>query len=245
MKFILLFFLGYISVVLYFFLTQDSKVFNKKYATPYTPTKTKIIYFKTSDNILLEGGVVGSGERVLYFGGNANNVIEFLDKTASNIDNFEFIAFNYPGYSNSKGKPSEENILKYALEIFDYYKPKYIIGRSLGSAVGAYVASKREIKNLLLITPFDSIENIAKNRYPFLPLSLILKHKFNEIEYLKKVKAPINAIFVKNDTIIPKKSIENLLNTIKFNKVIFLDASHGRIYEYPQIENIIKNLLKD
>jgi pimeloyl-ACP methyl ester carboxylesterase len=237
----------YFLAMLYLFLTQDKKVFQTQYATYYSPTHVKKIYFKTSDGLILEGGKVGNAkELVLYFGGNANNVLEFLDKTAYKIKDFSFIAFNYPGFGNSEGKPSEQNILKYAIELFDKYKPSHLIGRSLGSAVASYVSSKRKVKTLLLITPFDSIEEIAKSRYPIFPISILLKHKFKEIEFLKHSKATkINAIFVENDNIIPIKSTNHLLKEIKFNKTITIKASHGRIYEYPHIEKIIEKLLKE
>jgi len=234
---------------LYFYLTQDNKIFNKKFAKKYIPKKAKLIYFKTSDNILLEGGYVENkknGPLVLYFSGNANNVLEFLDNIATKIKNFNFIGFNYPGYARSQGKPCERCILKYACEIFDKYKPEIIIGRSLGSAVATYVASKREIKKLILITPFDSIEEIAKIKYPFLPLKLILKHKFKEIDWIKKVKAPVYVILAENENLIPKKCIENLLINIPNLKSIKVikNSTHIDILQHETIIKILTNYLK-
>ena len=144
----------YFGAVIYLYVTQESKIFNRKWAKESVPKVAKKISFKTSDGIILEGAVTKNNENsplVLYFSGNANNVIEFLDNIAPKIRGFNFIGFNYPGYAGSEGKPCEKCILKYSLEIFDKYKPDIIIGRSLGSAVAAYVASKRGIKNRLLI----------------------------------------------------------------------------------------------
>ncbi|ACM93119.1 conserved hypothetical protein [Nautilia profundicola AmH] len=238
----------YFGAVIYLYVTQESKIFNRKWAKEYVPKVAKKISFKTSDGIILEGAVTKNNENsplVLYFSGNANNVIEFLDNIAPKIRGFNFIGFNYPGYAGSEGKPCEKCILKYSLEIFDKYKPDIIIGRSLGSAVAAYVASKRGIKKLVLITPFDSIVNVAKSKYPFLPVDKLVKYKFTEIEWIKKVKAPVNVLLVENDDIIPQRNIDNLLKNIpNLNKKIIINGvKHGYIYEYKNIEKVIEDLL--
>jgi len=234
-------------VVSYFYFTQDEKIFNTKYATDYSPKIAKKIYFNSSEGKLEGAEVVNCKEcpLVLYFSGNANNVIEFLDKTASKIKGFNFIGFNYPGYANSEGKPSEEALKKTAEEIFQKYKPDFVIGRSLGSSIAAYLASKYKFKGLILITPFDSIASIAKQKYPFLPVDLLLKYKFNEAEFMQKSDIPTIIIALKNDDVIPKKSLENLIKNIKnLKKVIYLDGiSHGRLYEYKGIEKIIQKSL--
>ncbi len=239
----------YIAACFYLYFIQNQKIFNRKWAKSYIPKKAKIIYFKTSDGIKLEGAFIKNGNNlplVLYFGGNANNVIEFLDKIAPEIKEFNFLGFNYPGYARSEGKPSEKKILKYASEIFKKYKPDFVIGRSLGTAIAAYLASKYKFKGLLLITPFDSIEHIAKIRYPIFPIDLLLKYKFNEAKFIKRSKIPVIVIALKNDDIIPKISLENLLNNIQnLKKIIWLDGvKHGEIYTYPNIYKIIQNSLE-
>jgi len=238
-------FIGYISICAYLYFTQNEKIFNKKYATPYTPKITKEIYFKTDDGNILQGGFTKNGENlplVLYFSGNANNVLEFLDKIAPKIKNYNFIGFNYPGYAKSSGKPTEKIILNCADEIFRKYKPDFIIGRSLGSAVASYLASKHKFKGLLLITPFDSIEHIAKIDYPYLPVKWLLKYKFKEAEFIKKSSIPVSIIAIKNDDLIPNECLENLIKNIHNLKKIFWleNIKHGEIYNYPKIDKIIK-----
>jgi len=248
MKFVALLIILYLIAIAYLYFMQEKLIFKKQYALPYLPTNVKVIHFTTSNGITLEGGLLEHGDNlplVLYFGGNGANVLHFLDDVAYKIKNYNFIAFNYPGYGNSKGTPSQEQILKYALEITNKYKPDIVIGRSLGTAVASYVASKIAIKSVVLITPFDSIENVAQKRYPIFPVKYILKHPFRELEFLKKSKAStINALFVYNDEVIPRKSIENLQKQIKFNKSITIDASHNQIYQYPTIDRVIKKLLE-
>ena len=199
----------YFGAIIYLYVTQEDKIFNRKWAKPYEPVNAKKIYFITNDGIKLEGAITVNKKNaplVLYFSGNANNVIEFLDKVAVKIKNYNFIGFNYPGYANSEGKPCEKCILNYALEVYDKYKPDIIIGRSLGSAVATYVAKNRKIKKLVLLTPFDSIVNIAKAKYPFLPVDKLVKYKFEEYKWIRDVNVQVNILLVKNDDIIPTSS---------------------------------------
>ncbi|WP_338388438.1 alpha/beta hydrolase [Caminibacter mediatlanticus] len=199
--------------------------------------------------MLLEGGYVENkkdAKVVLYFGGNSNNVLEFLENIATQIKDFNFIAFNYPGYGNSQGLPSEEKILKYSIEIFDKYKPQIIIGRSLGTAVASYAASKRDIEKLILITPFDSIENIAKSKYSFLPVKYILKHKFKEIDWIKKVKTHVYVILSEIENIVPKKSLKSILSNIPNLKNFYIikNSTHGNILQNEDFVNILEKILK-
>jgi pimeloyl-ACP methyl ester carboxylesterase len=246
--FFLLFFFLYLAACIYLYLIQDKKIFNKKWAKPYVPKIAKKIYYKTSDGLKLEGAMTKNGENlplVLYFSGNANNAIEFLDKIAPKIKNFNFLGFNYPGYAGSVGKPCEKCIEKYALEIFDKYKPDILIGRSLGSAVASYVAGKKKVKKVLLITPFSSIGCIAKMEYPFFPVSFLLKYKFNEAKFISNANMPVSIIALKNDDKIPQKCLNILIKKIKnLKNIYYLDkVKHGNIYNYPNIENIIYKAL--
>lgn len=246
--FLLFLFFLYCGGALFLYLFQERLIFKRAYAKPYRPAYAKAVTFKTSDGVVLEGGIIEHNKtlpKVLYFGGNASNVLIFLDKTAQKIKEYNFIAFNYPGYGNSQGSPSQKKILKYALEITKRYKPDLIIGRSLGTAVASYVSTQYKVKTLLLITPFDSIESIAKNRYPIFPISLLLKHKFPELEYLKRSKAGcINALFVKHDEVIPKEDIQKVKRSIAFNKVMTIEAGHDLIYNYKNIDRVIAALLE-
>jgi len=232
----------------YLYFTQDSKIFNRKYAKEYIPKTAKKIYLNSSMG-KLEGAFTKNCKNcplVLYFSGNANNVIEFLDNIAPKIKNYNFIGFNYPGYVNSEGTPSEKNFYIAADEIFKKYKPDFLIGRSIGTAVASYLASKYKFKGLVLITPFDNLISIAKQKYPFIPVDLLLKYKFPEVEFLSKSNVPTIIIALKNDDVIPKKSLNNLLKKIKsLREIIWLDnVSHGGIYHYPNVEKIIKKALE-
>ncbi len=249
LKMFLMIVLLYVGIAYYLYATQNQKLYPKYLVKIVEPKIAKKVYFVTSDGIKLEGAFTKNGENlplVLYFGGNASNVIAFLDDVATKIKGFNFIGFNYPGYGASQGEPSEKKILQYALELFDKYKPQIVMGRSLGSAVASYVAAKKNPQGLLLITPIDSILHIAKKRYPFLPVAFLLKDKYLANEWIKEVKSKSAVILAQNEKVVPKESSSFVLKNLKnlvFQATI-QNASHHDIYAHPQTEKILKEALK-
>jgi pimeloyl-ACP methyl ester carboxylesterase len=77
------------------------------------------------------------------------------------------------------------------------------MGRSLGSGVAVHVAAHREVRGVILITPFDSLLNVARHHYPFLPVKLLLRHPFDSAALAPKVKMPALVLIGRQDDIIP------------------------------------------
>ncbi len=247
-KMLLLIALLYGSITYMLYSTQEKKIFLSNNLKECTLTKAKEIKFKTSDGFILDGAYLENRKNlplVLYFGGNAENSKCFINNISSKLKGYNFISFNYPGYLKSEGKSSEKTILKYALEIYNKYKAPIVMGRSLGTAIATYVASKENIKSLILITPLDSILNIAKSKFPYLPVSYILKHKFQADIWMQNVQANVAVILVENENIIPKKSIENILSKIKNLKYkdTIKGANHSNLYNYPQTIKVLQKAL--
>lgn len=86
-----------------------------------------------------------------------------------------------------------------------------VIGRSLGSGIATQLASKQQVRGLILITPYDSIQNIATGRFPFLPVRLLLKDKFESWKYAQEISTPTTIIIAEFDEVIPLQNSKNLL----------------------------------
>ncbi len=178
---------------------------------------------------------------IIYYGGNAEDIFYSID-TFHNFADTSALLINYRGYGTSSGTPSEENLFADALAIFDEVNARYntqkvwLMGRSLGSGVATYVASQRDIAGLILITPFDSIESIAKKQYPFMPVSLLLQHKFRSIDHAPKIHQPTLIIYGGKDRIVPPANTERLIKYLSGNKKIVLieEAEHNNIEMFPE-----------
>jgi esterase/lipase len=85
-------------------------------------------------------------------------------------------------------------------------------GRSLGTAIATHVAAKREVFRLALITPFDSILNVAQGRYPIYPVQYLLDDHYMSIDNIPSIKAQTFIVYAQNDTAVPFKYTKNLID---------------------------------
>jgi pimeloyl-ACP methyl ester carboxylesterase len=182
--------------------------------------ETEEIDLKTPDNINLHGWLVknpkpGRTPLLIYFGGNAEEVSGLL-VDAARFRGWSLLAMNYRGYGLSEGRPSEAALFKDALFIYDYIteredidtKKVAVMGRSLGTGVAVYLASKRPVKGLILVSPFDSMADVVKDVSRFVPASFLLKHPFDSLTLAPLVKAPMLSLVATGDNVIrPRRSM--------------------------------------
>lgn len=233
----------YLFCSLFMYLRQDSFIFH-----PTAARHEKHYYDKVADYHLERGPVNLRGwlvnpvfvreKLLIYYGGNAEdiffNIEEYSDVQAATL----FVA--YRGYGPSCGKPGEAELFADALAVFDdvvaTYKPKeiYLLGRSLGSGVACHVAAHRPVQGTVLVTPYDSIENVAKSQYPWLPVGFLLKHRFASLEVLAFIHCPLLIIYGGRDRVIDPARTENLIRHINGKKevVLIAEADHGTIEMY-------------
>ncbi|MBX2824963.1 MAG: lysophospholipase [Gammaproteobacteria bacterium] len=149
----------------------------------------------------------GQQQAIIYFGGNAENVVfnapEFLELFPAHT----VYLVNYRGYGGSSGQPTEKSLYRDAETIFDAVNPDHaqlsVIGKSLGSGVASWLASVRNIDRLVLVTPYDSIARLAAARYWMFPVEWLLQDKFDSISRAGEITAPSLIIVAEHDRIIP------------------------------------------
>jgi len=173
----------------------------------------------TADQVRLRGWLVKAtptpAPLLLYFGGNAEEV-SWLASTADRYAGWSLLLFNYRGYGRSEGKPGETELFADALQIHDYAAKRAqggrvaVMGRSLGSGVAVYLAAQRPVAGVILVSPYDSIESVAQGVYPFLPISLMLKHRFDSLSRAPGIKAPLLCLVASGDRVIPRPHSERL-----------------------------------
>jgi len=163
----------------------------------YSPSEVVVHDFKEktidSDGQKIKVLVLNEGKEkaLLYFGGNGESAVTSAKQRAESFSDYTLYLVNYRGYGGSSGVPSKEALYSDALAIFDTFQKEhrdiFLMGRSLGSSVASYVTSKREVKKLVLITPFDSLVNVVADKYPMYPIEWILKDKYDNVENLSNV----------------------------------------------------------
>jgi uncharacterized protein len=243
----ILFFLlvAYLSCVLFMYLRQEAFLFFPTAASHAEHGYENVVdYQLRQENGTLRGWLVNPElvrEKLLvYYGGNAEdiflNIDEFRDVNAASL----FVA--YRGYGPSDGYPGERELFSDGLAVLNdmvgRYAPQqvFLIGRSLGSGVACYVAAQKEVQGVILITPYDSIENVARSGFPWLPVSLLLKHRFLSISFLDRIGCPFLVIYGGRDRVVPPERTHNLIDHIAGEKeIVFIDrADHGTIDMFPE-----------
>jgi len=98
---------------------------------------------------------------------------------------------HYRGYGGSSGSHSQKALFADAVTLFDEVHTKHpnidIIGRSLGSGIAVYVASRRPAARLVLVTPYDSFVELAQLQFPYIPVKWLLRDRFESWRFAPQV----------------------------------------------------------
>jgi len=232
--------LFYTGLCLILFITQRKFLYFPQPATAVSGA-TEIRF--TTDGEQLSGWVVNEGlpKALIYYGGNAERIEDNIAFFATLLPDHSVYLIPYRGYGNSTGYPTEAHLYHDALYIFDRVKVNHqqlsLMGRSLGSGVATYVAANRQVEKLILVTPYDSIVNVAKSVYWMFPVSLLIKDKFQSITRVKKIRAKTYIFIAENDRVIPRARSEQLIAAFSdqlIDSTLVRGASHNDISLYPE-----------
>lgn len=148
---------------------------------------------------------------ILYFHGNGGNLAIRAERIRRYLERGRgVLMMSYRGYSGSSGSPSESaNIadarLAYQLLLADNVAPHDIIlyGESLGTGVATQLATEKPVGGLVLDSPFTSAVDVGSRRYPFLPVRLLMKDRYEVLANIARVSAPLLVIHGELDRIVP------------------------------------------
>ena len=177
---------------------------------------------------------------VLYFGGNAEDVSGSLEPLVAAFPDREIVMLHYRGYGGSAGEPGEEAIAADAAALFDRVHAQHpdvvVVGRSLGTGVALRLASIRPATRVVLVTPYDSMVEIAQSHYRLFPVYWLMRDKFESWRYVPQVKVPTRIIAAGRDEVIPAASTERLRARFapgQASYVLFPDAGHNTLSAEP------------
>lgn len=149
---------------------------------------------------------------ILFCHGNSGNISQRIDSFEIFRElGFSTFIFDYRGYGKSRGKTTEKGTYLDAEGAWNYLvtekkvKPEEIIvfGRSLGGGIASYLAKKYQPRALIIESSFTSVSDIARAFFPRLPLKLLLRFKYNNMERLKDIHCPVLIVHSPDDRTIP------------------------------------------
>ena len=221
-KFYLEFIIGivviYLSVLILLFIFQRNLMYlplENNYSGDKLEVEVEKVKIVTSDNINLLGWFhkkdLNKFKTIVYFHGNAGT----LENRVHKLNHFKdmdvnFLIIAWRGFSGNKGKPSEKGLYIDANSAIVWLKKlglaeKDIIlyGESLGTGVATETAQSNNYAGLVLETPFTSMIEAAKNFYPYIPVSLLIKDKYDNQKKIKNINTPVLVMHGKVDQIVP------------------------------------------
>jgi pimeloyl-ACP methyl ester carboxylesterase len=178
---------------------------------------------------------------LIYLGGNAEDVSGNLAAFSQAFPEHALYLMHYRGFGGSTGSPSEEAIARDALTLFDtvynHHPNIAVVGRSLGSGVAVRLASQRPASRLILITPYNSLEGLAKQQFPWFPVRWLLQDRYESWRYAAHITVPTLLIAAGHDEVIPRSSTQQLFThfapgvaTLK----VIPDAGHNSLSDSPE-----------
>ncbi len=214
-------FIAYLGWGLLLYIMQSKFLYSSERDVSSTPAELELdfedVVFKSADGLDLSGWYIpakNSKLTVLFCHGNGGNMAHRLDSINifHNLGLNCFI-FDYRGYGDSPGKPSEKGTYTDAMAAYKWLAEEknmpvediIIFGRSLGGSIAAQLASKVEAGALIVESAFTSYVDIGKEYYPYMPVRWFARFGYKTIDYIRNVRCPVMLIYSGNDEIMPFK----------------------------------------
>lgn len=176
---------------------------------------------------------------VIVFHGNAGSATDrtyYLD--ALEKQGYRVILAEYPGYAARNGAPSEQALISDGIQtakqaLNDFGGPVFLWGESLGSGVACGIVQSGQVpvKGIVLITPFNSMADVAQHHYWFFLAKWLIKDKFDNIKNLKDYSGNTAILLAEQDEIIPNKLSLQLFESLHHRKKLwaFKGADHNTL----------------
>ena len=214
------------------------------------------IFIKVDDKIKLKSWIFNKNlkkfKTLLFFHGNAGELSNRIYKLNElNKLDINILLISWRGFSGNEGSPTEENLYKDAKAAIKWLNRKEVennkiilYGESLGTGVAVEIGKKNNFNSIILESPFTSMENAAKIYYPYLPVKLLLKDKYNSISKIKKITTPILIMHGKKDDIVPFSMGKELFEKANNPKYSYFTSDDDHMMEFnDQILKSIKNFI--
>jgi hypothetical protein len=241
--------LAYIGLCAWVYATQRAQIY---FPVPETHRPDAQVLWIDSQGERLKVWVVPrAGSRALvYFGGNAGDVAGNLDLFSTAFPTHSLYLVNYRGYGGSSGRPSETALFADALAVYEHVRGEHsditVMGRSLGSGVAVFVASERPVQQLVLVTAFDSLVNVAREYFRWLPVGWLMRDRYESASRASAVSAPVLVVVAGEDEIIPRARSEALVAAFapgQVQVVVVPDVGHNTLDLSPAYLGAVRGFL--
>jgi len=163
---------------------------------------------------------------------------------------------DFTGYGLSGGKPSETGLYATATAAWKYLQKRpdidhskiLTMGWSIGSAVAIDLASREPVAGLITISAFTRLSDAASHQFPWLPVRLLLKYRFDNASKLAAVRCPLLIIHGDQDTLVPPRMAETLadISRGRASRLTLRGAGHNTVFsvDYPALREALRRFIQ-
>ena len=248
--------LAYFIIILFVYFYQRNLLYHpseNNYLNDKITFNYEEIFIETYKKIKLKSWFIKKDldkfKTILIFHGNAGNLFNRVYKLNElNKLDVNILLISWRGFSGNKGKPTEKNLYRDADEAVKWLNNQGVIskniilyGESLGTGVATELGTSNAFGGIILESPFTSIANAAKIYYPYLPVSIILKDRYDSIGKIKNINTPIFIMHGKMDNIVPQQMGLELFEKANNPKYSYFPEDDDHMMNYNnQLLNEIK-----
>lgn len=241
----------YLLVVLAVYLGQRGLQYHPETRKPASPASAGLpgmreVTAATADGLDLLAWFMPPKEKdgriIVMFHGNAGTIADRAVKARHFISKgYGVYMAEYRGYGGNHGSPSEEGFYNDAraglkwLEKEGYSPGQFVIyGESIGSGPAVQMASEMQPRELVLEAPFSSAADVAKTRYFWLPVDLLLKDRYDNILKIPSVKSSLLIVHGDEDGVVPIELSRKLFDAAQHPKeyVTINGGAHNDLYDH-------------
>ncbi len=209
----------YGAIVAFMALTQSRQIFFPISALATTPAVHGMpyedVWLDTEDGLRLHAWLIPAPEErgvLLFFHGNAGNISHRIDSIRIFRElGLSVLIVDYRGYGQSDGRPSEQGMYLDALAAWHWLREAHgvpperivVFGRSLGSAVAAWLAARERPAAVILESAFTSAPDLGADLMPWLPVRWVLRFDFDTRAAVGRFSSPVLVVHSRQDEIVP------------------------------------------
>ena len=252
LQILLVLFLIYSIFLVFLYFYQRNLLYHpneNNYSGHNITVKVEKVKIPTPDNLELNGWFhkknLSNYKTIIYFHGNAGT----LDNRIHKLNHFEdlevnFLIIAWRGFSGNKGKPTEdglyidgESAVNWVMEQGVEEKNIVLYGESLGTGITSEIAQNKNFAGVILETPFTSMKDAAKKFYPYIPISILLKDRYENEKKIMNINIPIMIMHGEKDTIVPFSMGKKIFEIANEPKYSYFTNYDNHMMEYD--ENLV------
>ena len=247
--------IAYIVLIIFIYFYQRNLLYHpseNNYQNDKIQFNYDEIFITVDEEIQLKSWIIKKDfkkfKTLVIFHGNAGHLSNRIYKLNElyKLD-INILLISWRGFSGNKGSPTENNLYKDAKAAIKWLNEEgvsnnqiILYGESLGSGVAVEVGKENNFNSIILESPFTSIENSAKIYYPYLPVRLILKDRYDSISKIKMINIPILIMHGEKDDVVPFSMGKELFEKANSPKQSYFTPDDDHMMEFNS--SLLKNI---